>query len=135
MNFKKSFTLIELLIVIFVLTVGIIGVISMFPMGIQTGKSAQIATVATSLNQGKIEEIIFKSYGEISVGSTTEAYGEISNFEFYKRVTEVNYYDPVNSTVIDSDSGIKRIEVTVFWQSSLGGSEKNINIVSLISKR
>ena len=105
----------------------------MFPMGIQTGQSAKMASIATQLSQAKIEEMISKSYDEII--SLTEEYGEIADFEIYKRVTEVNYYDPVNSTTTESDLRIKKIEVTVFWKSSLGGSGKNINLVTLISKR
>jgi len=133
MRFKQGFTLIELIIAIFVLAVGIVGVLYMFPMGTQIGKSAQMATTATQLGQAKIEELVSKSYGEVS--SSTEAYGKIPGFEAYKRITAVDYYDPVNAITTSSDTGIKKVAITVFWKSPLGVTEKSINLVSLIAKR
>ena len=130
----RSFTLIEVIIAIFILGTGIVAVLSIFPMGTQIQKSAQMASTASQLGQAKMEELISKSYGEISVATTTEAQLD-SPFESYKRVTKVNYWDPVNSTITDSDSGIKKIEITVSWKSPLGVTEKSININSLIAKR
>lgn len=138
---QKGFTLIELIVAIFILVVGISAVLQMFPLGIQTAKTAQMATVAAQLGQAKIEEIISKSYDEISVGETTESYGEIPDFDAYKRVTAINCvdldlqevacdYDPTNNP-----DPVKKIEVTVFWKSPLGVSEKSAKIASLIAKR
>lgn len=131
----KSFTLIELLIAIFILAVGIVGILYMFPMGTRIGKSAQMASVATQLGQAKMEEIIFKSYNDIS--SSTEAYGEISDFEAYKRVTTASCFDPNGSDLTPNcpDTGIKKIEVNVSWKSPFGVTEKSINLTSLIAKR
>lgn len=129
-----GFTLIELLIAIFVLTVGIVGVLYMFPMGAQVAKSSQMTSIASQLGQAKIEEMISKSYNEIS--STAEEYGEISGFKSYKRITEVSYFDPNNpETPSAEDFGIKKIETTVFWRSTFGVPEKSINLFSLVTKR
>jgi len=131
----KSFTLIELLIAIFILTVGIVGILYMFPMGTRIGKFAQMASVATQLGQAKMEEIISKSYDDIS--SSIEAYGEIPDFEAYKRVTIVSCFDSNGSGLTPDcpDTGIKKIEVNVSWKSPLGVTEKNINLTSLIAQR
>lgn len=134
-NKRTGFTLVELLIAIFILMMGILAILAIFPMGTQVEKSTQILTVATQLGQAKTEEVLSKPYNEILVGTTTEEYGSIPDFTFYKRSTKINYYDPVNFTIIDNDLGIKKIEVTVFWKSPLGASEKNTKIASLISKR
>jgi len=132
---KNGFTLIELLIAIFILTVGILGIMAIFPMASRIEKSNQIITVATQLAQGKAEEILYKPYNEITVGTTTENYGSISNFNSFKRIAKVNYYDPENSTIASSDLGIKQIEITVYWESPLGNSERSTAVISLVSKR
>lgn len=132
---KKAFTLIEILIAIFILSMGIMGILVMFPMATQIEKSAQILALANQLAQAKIEENISKSYNEIVIGTTTEEYGFIADYPYFKTLVKINYYDPVNLAIIDIDYGIKKIEVFMFWKSPLGSSEKNIKLESLISKR
>lgn len=132
---SKGFTLIELLVAIFMLTTGIIAVLYMFPLGTRIGKSAEMITVATQLGQAKMEEIISTSYADILVGTMEPKQALPPPFSAYSRETEVNYYDPVNSTTTGSDSGIKMIKVTVSWEFLLGAYTPSIDIVSLISKR
>ena len=132
----RGFTIIESLISIFVLTVGIVAVLYIFPLGSQIQQSNQMATIAVQLSQGKIEEIISKSYGEISVGIIEEDYGFDSNFSSHKRKTEVNYFDPGNPQIpASNDLGIKKIEVTVQWQSPLRLGEKSVNLITLIAEK
>lgn len=137
-NFRNSegFTLIELLVAIFILTIGIIAILQAFPLGTYVQKSAQMTSTAIQLSQAKMEEIISQSYNEISLGIVEEDYGSITNFNSYKRRTEVSYFDPNNPEVPPSeDLGIKKIEVTVFWRSPLGISEKEVKIANLIAQR
>ena len=133
MKLVKGFTIIELLISIFVLTVGILGILLMFPTAIRVEKSSQMASIASYLGQAKIEQIISQPYDEIA--SSTEDYGVISGFQPYKRITEINYFDPVNSTTTGEDLGIKKIDITVFWQPPFGITEKCFRIDSLVTKR
>jgi len=131
---KKSFTLIEVLIAIFILTVGILAVFAIFPLGIQIASSSKMATVATYLAQEKIEEVISKSYDEISDATFPDELSLPSPFSAYKRETEVTCFDPNGSSppnCSDGDTGIKRIEVTVSW----GTATKEIELVTLISQR
>ncbi len=133
---SKAFTLIELLIAIFVLSVGIVAVLEAFPLGTHVQKSAQMTTLALQLTQAKMEETISQSYAEIAIGTIEESYGSIANFPSYKRKTEINYFDPDNPEVPPAeDLEIKKIEITVFWRSPLGVSEKEVKIASLIAKR
>jgi type II secretory pathway pseudopilin PulG len=135
-KFKKSFTLLELLIAIFVLTVGILAVFQAFPLGVHIQKSAQMDTVANQLCQAKMEEISSLSYGEISLGISDDPYGSIVSFPSYKRRTEISYFDPNNPSVPPAlDSGIKKIKITVFWHSTMGISEKQVIITNLIAQR
>ena len=129
----KSFTLIELMIAISILVVGIVGVLAMFPLGIQMVVSSKMATVASYLGEAKIEEIIFTSYEEIS----SEARETLSPpFSAYSRETQVICFDPNDSFSPDCpDTGIKNIKVIVYWRSPFGVTEKNIQIETLINQR
>jgi len=128
----KGVTIIEILIAVFILVVGILGVLSMFPIGTKFTTFSKMASVATQLAQEKTEEIISQSYDNIS--SSVEDYGKISGFEAYKRISEVNYYDPESSNTTTTDTGIKKITVTVFWHSPLWG-EKSINLITFFARR
>lgn len=144
-----GFTLIEAIIAIFIIIVGIVAVLQMFPLSVEIEKSAEMATVASQLGQGKIEEIISKSYSNILCPTTTppytlsppctstEAYGEISGFNAYKRVLTINYVYPTAEgfQATTTDKGLKKIEVTMHWKSPLGVMEKDLKIAILISKR
>jgi len=129
-----GFTLIETMIAIFVLTVGIVGVLCMFPVGVKIQKSAKTATIATFLVQEKIEETISRQYAhqDVSVGVVTENYGTIPGFEIFKRVREIDYYDLSNSTTSDDETiGIKKVTITVFWDSD----EKDVKVSTFIARR
>jgi len=133
---KKGITLIELLLAIFVFTVGILSVSQTFPLGIHIQKSAQMDTVANQLCQSKMEEIFALSYGEMALGISEESYGSITSFVSYKRRTEISYFDPNNPSVPPAlDSGIKKVKITVFWHSPMGVSEKQVAITNLIAQK
>jgi len=136
MKKNKGFTLIELLVAIFILVIGIVAVLQAFPFGANIQRQAQMATVALQLNQEKMEEIISCQYNEILVGTVEESYGFDPDFLSFKRITEVEYFDPNNPEVPPAeDSGIKKIEVTVFWRAPLGTTEKEVKLATLIAKR
>lgn len=131
---SNSFTLIELIIAIFILAVGIVGVLQAFPIGTQVASMSKMATVATQLAQQKMEEIISKPYTDISSEATTTL---SSPFQAYSRAVEVTCYDPNGEGISPDcpDTGIKKIEVIVLWKSPLGPSQKEVKIASLISRR
>ena len=138
----KGITLIETIIAVFILAVGITGVLYMFPMGTQIAKSSQMATIAIQLVQAKAEEKISESYDELLIATTTEGYGEIDGFSAYKRVTKINCVHPLDLSEIFCDYDftydpfpMKKIEITVYWKSPLGVTTRDINLVSLIAKR
>ena len=132
---RNGFSLAELLVALFILTVGIIGVVIAFPLGTRVGKSSEMETVASELAQEKMEEILSQSYSEISVGTIEPEQPLTSPFENYSRETEVNYYDPAVSATTTQDLDIKMVRVKVSWQIALGILNKNIEIFTLISKR
>ena len=140
----KGFTLIEVLIAIFLLTLGIVGVISIFPLGAQTVKSSQMASQASQLAGSKMEGMLSKTYDDpaLTPGTTVEDYGTIPNFDFRKRITNVTCVrsDTLAEVACDYNPGedpnpMKKIEVSVFWLSSTGITEKNVKVVGLTTKK
>lgn len=131
---KKGFTIIELIIAIFILALGITAVFAIFPLGIQIVRFSKMTTTATYLGEAKIEEIISEPYNEI-YSESKQALD--SPFNAYSRETRVSYVDPTSPELpeVETDLGIKKIEVTVFWKSSLGITEQSIELQTLISKK
>jgi prepilin-type N-terminal cleavage/methylation domain-containing protein len=120
----KGFTLTELMIAIFILSLGIYAVILMFPLGIRMIKFSQMATQAFELAQKKMEETISNSYSSIPVGTVSEN-PLPAPFNAFRRETIVAYVDPnsnLSETSIDKD--IKKITVKVYWKSLLTMTEK-----------
>ncbi len=117
----RGFTLIEVILAIFILVAGIVGVLGMFSLGVQTESKAKMSMISLELVQAKLEELVSLPYSEIN--SLTEDYGQISGFESYKRQADIAYWDPANSTTSQTDLGIKRIKVIVFWDSNKQNSE------------
>ncbi len=133
---EKAFTLIEVLIAIFILTIGIVAVLQLFPLGVNLQNASQMASISSQLGQAQMEEIISKSYNEISLGTTQESYGFDSSFPFHKRETTVSLFDPNNPGVPPAeDLGIKKIEITVFWDSPFNLVEKEVKIATLITRK
>ena len=136
-NFQKSFSLLEVMIAVFVLVLGILAVIQAFPISINVRGEAKRKTVAAHLAQGKIEEIQSYTYDNIEIGTTTEDYGSIAEFENYKRVTAVkyNYVEGSNLKKATSDQGLKKIEVTIYWEKPIKEGEDKFKIATLVSER
>lgn len=139
MNFsiKKSFSLLEVMIAVFVLVLGLLAVIQAFPISINIRGEAKRKTVASELAREKIEEIQSQTYNNIEIGTTTEDYDAIEGFETYKRVTSVkyNYLEGSELKKAISDQGLKKVEIRIYWEEPLRPEEKKLKIATLISKR
>lgn len=138
---KKAFTIIEVVAAIFILSIGIIAVLQLFSLNIQYQTLSQMTMIASQLAQEKIEEISNFSYENLSIGTSTENYGTISNFPSFKRQVVINCIDPnfqlVNCNYNPSNDPypLKKIDVVVYWRSTFGLLEKNFKITTLIAKR
>jgi len=131
--FENGFTIIEAMTAVFVLTLAIGSVLCLFPLSLQNQKFSEMKTIASQLAQAKMEEVTSFSYGDIIVGTTTESSLD-SPFTSCSRQLIVNYVDS-DLLVSISDTGLKKIEITVFWDSSLAISDKNVKIISLIAEK
>lgn len=133
---KKGFTIIEILVSMIILTIGVLAVVILFPSGFRLSAVSKEMTVATNLAQEKMEEKFALTYENLTVG--TEAKQRVSSdpnnpFYPYQRETKVFYVNPSNLSLSQTDSGLKEIEVTVFFQER--GQEKTITLRNLKAKK
>ena len=130
---NTGFTFLEVIIAISVLIIGIVTVLQVFPLALNIEKLNQMETQAVFLAQEKIEEKISGDYQGIQI--TTETEDSLpSPFERFSRETKIVYVD---SDLADAtlDLGLKKIEVTVRWQSPLKLKEKSVNLATLIAEK
>ncbi len=142
-NEEKAFTIVESLVAILILTIGFVAVTQIFPFNLKIDKSSEMKTKAIQLAQAKLEELNSKSYDEINCDGSavpcTETENQVSEDIAFRRVTIIKFADPQNGlqepSPISTDTGIKKIEITLYWRSVWGTGENNIKIVSLISEK
>lgn len=127
---KNGFTLIELLVSIALLVLVTLGVAQLFPRAVSAGSRAERLTKATALAQAQIENVLALEYDLVSPG-VFEAKHPIS--ESFSRQTIVELINPATLQVSATDSGLKRVSVTVFYSTSFG--ERRILLSTIIAKQ
>jgi len=127
---KNGFTLIEILFTIAFLFVGLLAILQVFPVAFGLERGSQMRSQAALLAQEKIEAIDAKSYQEVAVGDVLES-PLASPFQLFSRRTVVNYVDADLQGAI-SDLGLKKVEVTVSWNTALPVVSKEFKAVTLI---
>lgn len=132
-NIHNGFTLLEVMIAILILTIGIVIVLQIFPLGFSVEKGSQMKSQAVLLAQEKIEVINSKAYQDIVVATTSED-SLASPFERFSRQTEISYVDADLQPSL-ADTGLKKIEVTVSWKSSLPLGGKTVTLITLVAEK
>ena len=107
-NNNSGFTLIEVLAAMVILSVGLLGMAALITGIINSNKLSNRISTATVLAQDKIEEIRGVGYAGADAEAGTDPYGGV-DFPLYKRITDVVAGDPA--------AGMKKITVTVYWDS------------------
>jgi Tfp pilus assembly protein PilV len=128
---SKGITLIETIIGLAILSFGLLAVIAAFPLGLKTLDTNYRSNSALFLASNKIEEIRNQEYQNLESGVFIEDFGEISDFENYKRETKINCFSP-DGQECDDNSQIKKIEVTVFFKSE---NNQKSTLTTLITER
>jgi len=140
MNYKnqKGISLIEVLISISVLSIGILGLLQAFPHGTSIERDIELTTIGHHLAQSKIEELISLNYSEILTGLIEDNVrvdlDPNSIFYNFKRSTYVTLVDE-NIQTTETDIGMKKVLVTIYWPSNFGGADRSTSITTLLSSR
>jgi prepilin-type N-terminal cleavage/methylation domain-containing protein len=110
----SGFTLIEMLFVIVILSIGILAAVKMFPMASREQLKDRMRTAATYYAQDQIEALRAISIndqilieGRHPSGAATESVGKSGAWKRYYEVTDMT--DPLPN--------LKRVTVTVFWKA------------------
>jgi len=123
---QSGFTLIEIMIAMFVLAVGLLGAAGVVITVINGNALSKEITTATTLAQDKMEDIINLGYSGTpsSDTTTTEDYNSITYYPTYKRVADVDVDSPA--------AGMKTIEVKVefLWKDAT----RNVTLKTIVAE-
>jgi prepilin-type N-terminal cleavage/methylation domain-containing protein len=139
MSNQRGMTLVELLVAVFIITVGLVAIGAGFQIATSGVAAGQQQTTATYLAEQHLESM--KSFAVSSNGSqgfanvtstnfaATEGYGTITNYATYRRTT----------TITDPTATTKRITVSVFWRpvavSATANPERNVTVSVMLTSR
>lgn len=131
---KKSFTIIESLIAIFILEIGILGISNVYANSFKTSRVARNETIASNLASGLLDEGLANSYDSLTIAVGTKTrYSTVPSDPFYEweKKVDVAYVD-ANLTEQASETNMKKIVVTIYWKE--GSSDKNFQIATIKAK-
>jgi len=132
-RYKSGFTLIEILLTIAFLFTSLLAVLQVFPTAFGLERINQMRSQAVLLAQAKIEAINSQGYQTVAVGEVFES-ALASPFELFSRRTKITYVDG-NLQTSASDVGLKKIEITVAWQSALPLVPKDFKLIGLVAAK
>lgn len=135
---NRGMSLIEIMVALLILTVAFIGLTQSFPFSQTIVKTAENSTKAAYLAQNQLEQLLALNYNNIPVG-TVEAKQRLAadsaNYLYYfQRQTTVSYLDGDWQSSV-SDTGMKKISVTVYYTNSISKKENSYSLAALASQR
>jgi len=98
---KRGFTLIEVVIALAILAVGLVGILSLFPIGFDAARRSVNSTQAALYSREKLEQV--KNAGFPSVGTTNGTFPD-PLYTWSQNVTE------------PTAGVLRKIDLTVKWQ-------------------
>ncbi len=136
-NHRHGFSLIEGLVAITIMSVALLTIISAVPLTLQTNKQAELESLASVYARAKLEALLITPYDDISTG-TIEPRAAISSdptnpASKLQRTSTVTLIDS-NFNATATDSGLKKIVVTVDWPNPKGGLG-SVTLTSLLSQK
>jgi len=118
-----AFSLIEVVISMAILSIGLVGAIRVFPVGLRASQRAEQASLATLAAERTMESWKLKSWQELAPGEAVIRQGA---FEITVAVDQ-----PAQAELVDPDS-LRRISVAVTW--SQDGRPRSFNVVTYASR-
>ena len=119
---------------VIIVTIALLAIIKIFPLGINANVSSERATVANGLAQDKIEEMISLPYSELTEGTIEARHKVPDSTSIYERETIINYLDGDLQPSV-TDQGIKKITTTIYWPSAIAGLDaRSFTLNTIISQ-
>ncbi len=123
----KGFSTFDTLLGVLILSFGLIGFIALFSQLNRQSAHDELTLVATNLASEKLEQSMAvkanSGYSAVTNGTTTESIPYASHT--YSRQTVINWVEATDlNTVSASETGYKKIKVTVSWSAGTAQSLK-----------
>lgn len=130
----KSFSIAEVIVAIMIFAVGILSVVSVFPIYKRMSRISEKSTIAAFLAQSKIEEIFSVPYDQIAVGAyePRAAVATSGAYSVFERKTDISYID-LNFNSSATDQGLKIITTTVYWHE--GSRERLESLITILADK
>lgn len=107
---NRGFSLLELIIAVAVLSIGLVGVLQIFPVGLRASQRSGMLTKAAFLAQNKIEEIKIAGFDVITeLPPKIPLSGNEGDFEWNISIDETDLEG------LESSDGIRKIIVNISW--------------------
>ncbi len=144
MKKRSSFTLIEVLLAVFILEVGLLGIAGFYASSIKIIKTARNETIASNLASGLLDEESAISYDNLVVSSPAPAPAPYSDdldnpFHNWNKQIVISLID---ANLLDVNQGgicteelpcnMKQITVTISWKEN--GQDKSFKTASIKAK-
>jgi prepilin-type N-terminal cleavage/methylation domain-containing protein len=119
---NRGYSLVEVFIAMVVLSIVLLGMAGLINITVSINRNSAEKTVAITLAQDKMEEMITKGYYVSGTNqAVTEAYGDMVNYPSFRRVTEIKIDKP--------DTEMKLITVDVYWNND----NRRVRLQSIVS--
>ncbi len=99
---RRGFTLIEMVISLAILAIGLLGILSLFPIGFDAARRSVNDTQVAIYSHEKLEQL--RNAGFPAIGVTTGAFSD-PYYSWSQRVSAV-----------DSAGALRQVDLTVSWQ-------------------
>lgn len=107
---EKGFSILELIIAIAVLSIGLVGVLQIFPIGLRASQRAGMMTKASFLAQNKIEDLKLAGFDAITqLPPKIPLSGKEEGFEWNIKI------DDLSLEGVESSSDMRKVIVTIAW--------------------
>lgn len=133
-----GFTLIEIMLAVFILEIGLLGIAGFYGYSLNVTKMARNQTTAANLASGLLDEQLANSFDTIIVGEGAKtAYStEINNpFSNFSKKIDIAYIDQnlsASYTESEANKNMKKITVTIYWQEQ--ETERSWQIATIKAK-
>lgn len=113
---RRGFTFLELLVALSLFTVGMLSILQIFPANRRLLAQNAANTQAVFLAQEQLELARATPYANLTVGTYAPraAITTAAGISGYDRQIVVTYLDS-NYATSNTDQGLKRVDVTVYW--------------------
>lgn len=117
-----------------IFAVGILSVVSIFPIYKRMSRISEKSTIAAFLAQSKIEEIFAIPYDQVTVGAyePQAAIASTGAYSVFERKTDIAYID-LNFVSSATDQGLKKITTSVYWHE--GSRERSESLITILADK